>query len=284
MIEFTRKNISEIPDISESTIQQKIADNPSILGLGDLVCIDKERVQDVGGRLDILLKNPETGKRYEVEIQLGQIDPSHIIRTIEYWDNERKRYPDCEHCAVIVAEDITNRFFNVISLFNGFIPIIAIQMNAYCVGDDYGLIFTRILDQSRIRSSYEEDESSGQANRSDYEKPYSKTIKCADDMLSIINEGLENGYELKYNKHYIGLCKNQKSSNFVWFKFTQKYMWAYFKIEEEDVPIESKELFNDTSYSDRVYRIQIYPEDFKNEDKKKILSKLAKTAEKAYYE
>ncbi len=32
-----------------------------------------------------------------------------------------------DHTAVIVAEDITSRFLNVISLFNGTIPIIAIQ-------------------------------------------------------------------------------------------------------------------------------------------------------------
>lgn len=42
-----------------------------------------------------------------------------MIRTIEYWDIERKRYPQYEHCAVIIAEDITSRFLNVIQLFNG---------------------------------------------------------------------------------------------------------------------------------------------------------------------
>ena len=29
-------------------------------------------------------------RRYEVEIQLGRVDESHIIRTIEYWDIEKK--------------------------------------------------------------------------------------------------------------------------------------------------------------------------------------------------
>jgi len=45
----------------------------------------------------------ESTRRYEVEIQLGATDESHIIRTIEYWDIERKRYPQYEHTAVIVA-------------------------------------------------------------------------------------------------------------------------------------------------------------------------------------
>jgi hypothetical protein len=36
--------------------------------------------------------NGDTGseKRYEVELQLGRSDESHIIGTIEYWDLERK--------------------------------------------------------------------------------------------------------------------------------------------------------------------------------------------------
>lgn len=84
----------------------------------------------------MLFQDPETYRRYEVEIQLGKTDESHLIRTIEYWDIERKRYPQYDHCAVIVAEDITGRFLNVINLFNGFIPLVAIQMKAFKFGDD----------------------------------------------------------------------------------------------------------------------------------------------------
>jgi hypothetical protein len=63
-------------------------------------------------------------------LQLGATDESHIIRTIENWDYERRRYPQYDHGAVIVAEYITSRFLNVIALFNGFIQIIAIQLRA----------------------------------------------------------------------------------------------------------------------------------------------------------
>ena len=65
MISFVRKSISAIPEINESIIQKMIADNPSVLGLGDLEHIQREKVQDTGGRLDILLRNPDTGKRYD---------------------------------------------------------------------------------------------------------------------------------------------------------------------------------------------------------------------------
>ena len=286
MISFVRKSISAIPEINESIIQKMIADNPSVLGLGDLEHIQREKVQDTGGRLDILLRNPDTGKRYEVEVQLGQVDPSHIIRTLEYWDVERKRYPQYEHCAVIVAEDITNRFFNVISLFNGFIPIIAIQMNAYCVGNDYGVIFTRILDQSKPRVYDEDEVKSVPADRQYWEKQFQNTIKCADLILEIINEVSEKTYELNYTKPYIGLRLNKKATNFIWIHLTQKYMWVDFKADDDGARIDNlKEKFNDVSYSkENSYHIQIYLDGFKSDEKKSILKELAKEAERIYNE
>lgn len=84
------------PELSEQWLQDRIAATPKILGLGDLVLRDKERPQPNAGRLDLLLQDPETLRRYEVEIQLGKTDERHIIRTIEYWDIERRRYPQYE--------------------------------------------------------------------------------------------------------------------------------------------------------------------------------------------
>src|ERR1051326_6424851 len=127
--------LSGHPELNEKWVQSIIANDPSILGLGDLALRDQERIQPRAGRLDLLLQHPETKRRYEVELQLGETDELHIIRAIEYWDIERKRYPQYDHCAVLVAEDITSRFLNVISLFNGTIPLIALQMQALKVGE-----------------------------------------------------------------------------------------------------------------------------------------------------
>ena len=73
---------------NEKWVQKIIADDPSIIGLGDLILKDKERLQPRAGRLDLLLQDSDSTRRYEVEIQLGKTDESHIIRTIEYWDIE----------------------------------------------------------------------------------------------------------------------------------------------------------------------------------------------------
>lgn len=79
------------PELNEKWVQARIADDPALLGLGELILRDKERTQPKAGRLDLLLQDLETHRRYEVELQLGATDESHIIRTIEYWDIERKR-------------------------------------------------------------------------------------------------------------------------------------------------------------------------------------------------
>ena len=139
IVTLERISLKNHPEIKEDVIQAYIFEHPEELGLGDLTAVKREKMQPSGGRLDLLLSGEDV--RYEVEIQLGATDPSHIIRTIEYWDLERKRYPQYNHCAVIVAEEITGRFMNVISLFNGTIPLIALQLNAFKTGDSVLLTF-----------------------------------------------------------------------------------------------------------------------------------------------
>ena len=114
-VEPKRISLRNHPEFNERWVQDRIVENPKLLGLGDLIVKDQERRQPHAGRLDLLLQDTENDIRYEVELQLGATDETHIIRTIEYWDIERRRYPQYDHVAVIVAEDITSRFLNVVS-------------------------------------------------------------------------------------------------------------------------------------------------------------------------
>lgn len=218
IFEPERINLFNNPLIKETVIQDKIAKNPSILGLGNLVLRDRERTQPWAGRLDLLLQDPDTQRRYEVEIQLGKTDESHIIRTLEYWDIERKRYPQYDHCAVIVAEKITSRFHNIISLFNGSIPLIAIEISAFKFGDDIALTFNTVLDEV-TRGLVDEDEEVREVTDRQYwiRNGSEETVKMADQLLVIVNE-FAKGYELKYNKFYIGLAENGRVNNFATFR------------------------------------------------------------------
>lgn len=214
---FERLSIKTHSELNERWVQDRIAEAPSVLGLGDVVLRDKERIQPRAGRLDLLLQDADSNRRYEVEVQLGQTDESHIIRTIEYWDIERKRYPQYDHVAVIIAEDITSRFLNVISLFNGMIPIVAIQMNAHRLGDKVGLIFTTVLDQMTLGLVDDDEEVQETTDRAYWESRGSKkTVQIADKLLEIAKQ-IDSNLELKYNKFYIGLAKQGIPNNFLVF-------------------------------------------------------------------
>lgn len=204
-------NLKNHPTLNEKWIQEVIAGDPSILGIGDVILKDKERNHIGAGRLDLLLQDAEGG-RYEVEIQLGATDPSHIIRTIEYWDIEKKRYPQYDHTAVIVAEDITSRFFNVVSLFNGFIPLMAIQVSAIKIHDnEIGLKFTKILDT--VTFGYDDEETSDPTDRTYWENKGTKeTVALADKILEIAKKFVP--VEFSYNKSYMGFWLDGRACNF----------------------------------------------------------------------
>lgn len=225
MIKLDFLPIGDLSSIDEASIHEFIKDDPSILGLGDVFVRDHERRQSAAGRLDLLLEDDEGTRRYEVEIQLGATDPDHIIRTIEYWDLERRRHPRYDHIAVIVAEEITSRFFNVIQLFNRHIPLIAIQMKAVKIPNqpndqnEIGIIFTKVLDISKF--DFDENEMSYKPFNIDN---WTEDNRASKETISMVNELIKLCHpfaptaEPRYRKDYIGITVNGKACNFTTFK------------------------------------------------------------------
>ena len=274
-------NLRNHPTLNEHWIQNLVADDPSILGLGDLVLRERERTQPRAGRLDLLLQDPDSLRRYEVEIQLGSTDESHIIRTIEYWDIEKRRYPQYEHCAVLVAEDITSRFLNVISLFNGVIPLIAIQMQVLSVGDRTTVVFTTVLDElARGFVDEDEDALAAPTDRAYWENRATKvTVGLADEILELLRN-LDPALNLKYNKFYIGIEKDGKPFNFVTFQPKKKQINVAIKLPqcvEIDEKIDEVEI-DTLEYGHRGgrYRLRLSKDDITT--KSEVLSRLFRMA------
>ena len=212
-------SLKDHPDFNEQWLQKRIEEDLTILGLGETILLGRERSQERAGRLDLLLTTPEQDRRYEVELMLGATDASHIIRCIEYWDIERRRYPGYEHCAVLVAEDITSRFLNVIGLLSGTVPLVAIQLNALSVGDNVVLNFVRVLDQRLLRRDDTSITKIQSVDRSYWiNKSKEPIIQLADEVLGIINEKAQTQQQLNYNKYYIGLSDGTRAKNFIRFK------------------------------------------------------------------
>lgn len=282
LVNLEKISLKNHPEIKEDVIQKFIFENPEILGLGDLTPIQRERIQPVGGRLDLLLGTTDSETRYEVEIQLGATDPSHIIRTIEYWDTEKKRYPQYDHCAVIVAEEITGRFMNVISLFNGAIPLIALQVSAYKVGDDISLAFTKVID--RVTLGTEEEDEYEVTDRNYWENRSTPSMLKNVDKVFEALKGYVEGYELKYNKFYIGIAKDGVARNVFSFKPKKKYLYLITKGSEDAQVTEMLE--NDgleVSYESRWKQYSIKLNDFNDfSEHKKVIEECVKRALESY--
>lgn len=165
-------------------------------------------------------------------MQLGATDPDHIIRTIEYWDNESKRNKNFQHIPVLVAEEITGRFQNVISLFNKSIPLIAIQMTVFKEDNgNYGILFTKILDLSDTDS---EEDLGNTASKDFWEKKSTKEMvglveKIYDDYIEN-----KNAIKLNYLQMYIGLTDNGIANNFISFVPKKKFVKIRFKSNESE--------------------------------------------------
>ncbi len=242
-------SLKDDPSLNEKWLQNIIAEDPSILGLGELELKDIERPLNYG-RLDLLLRDDETDTRYEVEIQLGRVDESHIIRTIEYWDEERNRYPQYDHVAVIIAEEITSRFLNVISLFNKTIPIIAIQLNALQLNNNIVLNFTRVLDLIQRP----DDDTGGDVEPSDrnyWLKKSSEDVLKIVDLYSDLLKQINPSFSLNYTKRYIGVKDQYKSNNMVVFWPKRSFLRIGTKNENKEFWLNKLEEAGITVFKER---------------------------------
>lgn len=270
------------PDFNEIWLQDRIAENPQLIGIGELELIDRERKQYKSGRLDLLLADFENNARFEVEIQLGQTDESHIIRCIEYWDIEKRRYPQYDHCGVLIAEDITSRFLNVLGLFNGHIPLIIIQLTALKVGENIVLNFTKVMDRFALRNDDIVESKLVETDRNYWNnRSTPKNVEIVDKLLEIINEKAEPKQKLNYNKYYIGLSDGYKSRNFIHFKPKKQFTNILVEIENADDWIQKLEDEGVSAvFRDKWLRFALTTQNF--EKKKGIVTELIQSAVELY--
>ena len=150
---------------------------------------------------------------YEVEVMLGETNETHIIRTLEYWDNEKRRWPQRQHIAVLVAEHINRRFFNIIHLLSNAIPIIAVQVSMLAAHGKRSLSFTTVL------NTYEEVDdgtSLGEDRvytREDWVNKAKWTLEAADALVKV-TAGVFGAPVLNYLKSYVAITVG--GSNYMW--------------------------------------------------------------------
>lgn len=212
---------------NEYWLQEYIWQNPSSLGLGELSGIGREVIMQGGGKLDLLLRDSDDEAMYEVEVMLGATDESHIIRTIEYWDSARRKWPQRQHYAVVVAESITRRFFNVMYIFGQSVPLIAIQANIIEANGFRCLHFTQILGIYQESSEIDVDPP---ATRADWEKKAPASLEAAEALLKLVGAACSIS-NLTYRQGSISLQKDNR--RYFWFYKRANKAKLLFRVNED---------------------------------------------------
>lgn len=232
----SRRISLRVAGYDESWLQRTILANPGILGLGDLIPAGREVRQNSGGRLDFLFFDPDAERMYEVEVMLGATDESHIIRTLEYWDVESRRWPNREHRAVIVAEEITNRFFNVIWLLNRSIPIIAIKLDTLVVDGKVTINLSKILDIYEVPEGRDPIQS-GASTRQTWEAyANADSLKVFDESSKLLSAN-GGAPRVTYSDGYIAI--GGKKKNFAWFYPNKRAKHCMLEIRVGEVNVDT---------------------------------------------
>ncbi|WP_271520713.1 hypothetical protein [Bradyrhizobium sp. CCBAU 53380] len=125
---------------------------------------------------------------------------------------EKRKWPQRQHYAVLVAEHINRRFLNVIHLLSHSIPMIAIQVSMLKVNGSRSVFFTKVLD------TYEEIDDGTSLddrtyNRDDWLKKAKWTVEAADTLLNI-TKPIFGDSALNYLKAYVAITVN--GDNYMW--------------------------------------------------------------------
>jgi hypothetical protein len=108
---------------------------------------------------------------------------------------------------VLVAETITNRFFNVVQLLGDVVPMIAIQVNVVQVGDTTALHFTTIINTSVGEES--DEEAGPQTDEKYWRDNYPSAHECSTWYQGLLrNAG--GDVRPKFSKGWITLYLNGK--------------------------------------------------------------------------
>lgn len=270
-------SLKDDPSHGEAWVQNQIRSNPDILGIKNLRCRDKERLQDYG-RMDLLMESTDADDptRYEVEVQLGEVDPSHIVRTIEYWDIESKRYPQYEHVAVLIAEEVTGRYFNVLQVLGRQIPLIVLKLEAFDIGGEIQLHFTKVLD--RLQYGYDEDNSE-QVNRAFWEKQSNSKMMALTDALFDLVKSVDPQVSMNYVKSYVGLMRYNVAKNYCFLCPKKSFVTMVCKVDEDDAMVEQlEEAGVDAAYKSRYRELHLRFSEFPSEEQCALILKVVENA------
>jgi hypothetical protein len=215
-------------NFDERWLEKQITEQPVVLGLGNIAVLHSQLIHKDGGRLDLLAEDKENQYRYTIELMLGKLDKSHIVRTIDYWLRERARLKEDEWqtVAVVVAEDIRNsRYFNVVKFLTEKMPMVVVEMRALKVGKNLTVTCSTLLDGRDETADEDIEEPSAPKDRAAWlSKSSPASVEVVDEIGKLLKT-IDPIVSINWaNRRSVGLQVGNRSANFVTFAPKKKFV------------------------------------------------------------
>jgi len=216
------------PKFDERWLENQIVAQPAVLALGEITILHHQLIHKDAGRLDLLAEDKENQYRYAIELMLGKLDKSHIVRAIDYWLREqaREKRDEWQTVAVIVAEDIRNsRYFNVVKFLTEKMPMVVVEMRALKVGKNLTVTCSTLLDGRDETAEEEVEEPSAPKDRAAWlSKSSPASVEVVDEIGKLL-KSIDSGVSINWaNRGFVGLQVGNRSANFVTFAPKKKFV------------------------------------------------------------
>lgn len=215
-------------DYDEAWLERLIKSDTAILGLGSIQVISSQ-IQQSKGRLDLLLRDETNEVIYVVELMLGPLDESHIVRTVEYWlrERDRKSHEDYELVAVLAAEKVLeSRFVDVVRFLSRQMPLLLMEVSALQVESHLTLKFIKVFDGRRLEG--EAISPAPEASRESWiDSASPETVSLAEKLVDML-KGIDPSISLTFKQDFLGLRLGNRANNFMTFQPRRRFLrvWA----------------------------------------------------------
>jgi hypothetical protein len=236
---FTRAEVVSLkdhPGYDEAWLEREIAKDPKILGLGDLQVVRAQLRQDKERRLDLLLKDAEEDTYYSVELMLGELNASHLIRGIDYWLRNEQAFEDKEwdHVPVVVAEKISEggcrrvaRWLSEVS------PLVLIELRAIQVSGNLAVQTFKVFDGRDVQEELDLTRTQPVGREYWVKKSSERSLALAEKLVALLLQ-IDAGLQLSYRQEFLGITARNRPANFVVFHPKRNFVRVRAKLTETD--------------------------------------------------
>jgi hypothetical protein len=277
-----RISLKNNPEYNETWVEGLIKQHPSLLGLSDKVeYLSSQITNSNGGRLDLILKDDET--IYSVELMLGALDETHIVRCLDYWlrNQTRPQFQENEHIPVLVAEHVlSSRFAEVAKMLSSRTNLIVIELAAIQVQEYLTIQCTTIFDEAPSI----EDDVSPRPGGSFKDLP-SELRTIAEDVLELVRPVVNGPAQLNpRNDDRIGIRVGNRVSNFIIFAPKNKFLRVDAKVSDPEAwatKLQAAGIRAWVGYGSRV-RFRLTPEVFN--EHRQLIGEVCVESARAWFE